>query len=311
MKAFQVKKNGQTFDYRVPATLDLEGVKGFFEKSYSIIELGQSGRHIIGILNDGTKDLFVKLATTPGISITTQNEFHWNEEFNKNEANPNFNVPKNVTSGEYDGLFYFIAEKLDGKLFANERNFQLTKDFENAIPQILDFSEYIMAKNISNIGRPDAIEATNPQDWFIKKTQSWLEAIPDEARKTNHVEGLLDAVKDGTVQLETKPRHGDFTPWHIMQLPDENLALIDGEHAMSNGVELYDIGYLIQRVHTVSNHPDFAEKIYNQAIKKGHNKNKLKTIMAARAVGGYLDASLAEKQEFKKENNFRDWTLSL
>jgi hypothetical protein len=309
--AFQVTKDGQTYDYRIPENLNLDDVSSFFKKDYEVKELKQTGRHVTGTLNNGSGDLFLKLSTTKGISVLNQNEYKWNEEFNKGEENENFKVPKNVASGEYNGLFYFITEKLEGEMLSEVPGFELNDKFKTLIPRILDLADFVMKKEISGVGKPDAVAGSTPQEWFLNKTQAWSDMTPEDVKNNNNVSTILEVVKSGSESLTTKPRHGDFTPWHLMALSSGGLGLLDGEHAMSEGVELYDVAYLIQRVHTISNRPDLSNWILDEAKVRGYDTQKLKTVLAARGVGGYLDAHLAEKSDFTKENSFRDWVLSI
>jgi hypothetical protein len=308
--AFKVVSNGQTYDYRISENLNLDEVKAFFEKDFAVSDLKQTGRHVTGVLNDGTRDSFIKLSTTKGVSLLNQNEFKWNEEFNKEGESPEFRVPKNVSSGEYNGLFYFLAEKLDGEILSSIPGFELDDSFQNLIPKLLDFADYVMSKEVLGVGKPDIVTGNTPQEWFVNKTKAWFEATPEAIRIENNVGSLLEIVTSGASGLVTKPRHGDYTPWHIMKLRTGGLGLLDGEHAMSEGVELYDIAYLIQRVHTISNRPDVATKIFEEAKSRGFEVGKLKTVLASRGIGGFLDAHLANKTDLSNENNFSDWVIS-
>ncbi len=307
--AFKVAKDGQVYDYRIPQQLTLTDVTNFFSAKYKVSDLKQVGRHVTGILNDGKQDLFLKLSTTKGISIITQNEYKWNEEFGKNE-NPRFEVPHNVTFGEYNGLYYFLTEILKGEPLATTANFTLNSSFEPMIPEIIDFADFISTQKITGVGRPDVVTGKTPQEWFVNKTKSWLDAIPIPIQAQFNLVLLFAKVESGAKTLTVKPRHGDFTPWHLLKTP-LGLGLLDGEHAMSEGVELYDIGYLIQRVHTISKNPAVAQKILTTAERKGHPLEKIKIILVARAIGGFLDAHLAGKTDFSLEKEFKDWISSL
>lgn len=307
--AFKVTKDGQVYDYRIPEQLNIVDVTNFFSTKYKAVNIKQAGRHVTGTVNDGRQDLFLKLSTTKGIGIITQNEYKWNEEFNK-KVSVRYQVPKNVTFGDYNGLFYFLAEKLTGEPFSTTQDFSINASFEQSIPELIDFADYIMSLKVMGIGRPDIVTGATPQAVFVNKTKSWLDAIPSTMQAQFGLISLLAKVESGAQALATKPRHGDFTPWHLLKTPT-GLGLLDGEHAMSDGVELYDIGYLIQRVHTISKNPPVAQKILVTAEGKGHSTLKLKTILAARAIGGFLDAHLAGKTDFTLEKEFKDWILSI
>lgn len=308
--SFKVIKDGQVYDYRIFEKLDLVDVGNFFSVHYKVESLAQPGRHVTGILSDGRQNLFLKLATTEGTSIVLQNEHNWNEEFNKHE-NQKYKVPRNITSGKYNGLFYNITEKLEGSLLSTVENFNLNAEFGQLIPDIIGFADFISSLPIQKLGKPDIVTGATPQDWFVNKTKSWLNAIPTQIQAQHGLLKLFAIVESEAPSLLKKPRHGDFTPWHLMKLNDGKLALIDGEHAMSDGVEHYDIAYLVQRIHTICNQPEIAINILEEVKRTGHDIRKLKTVMSARAIGGYLDAALAQKKDYTLENNYKDWVLSL
>ncbi len=144
---------------------------------------------------------------------------------------------------------------------------------------------------------------------FIDKTNLWFKDIPTDIRKRFKVQSLLDIVGKGAGELQARPRHGDFTPWHIIKLQDRKIGLIDGEHFLASGVEGYDICYFIQRVFSVLKNPFIAKKIYSKLLSRGYKKDKLQIVLAARAIGGFLDESLSDKPDYKFANNFKDWVI--
>ncbi len=308
--AFKVTQNGQTYDYRLGEILSIEEIRAFFTQNFTVKSLEQGARYVTGVLNANNQDLMLKVSTTPGTSITLQNEFKWNQEYNISSTNNNYKVPKNIHSGDFQGHFYLITEKVEGELLGSVTGFTLHQDFNLLIGQVVDFAEYIMSLTIMSVGKPDSVTGNTPQELFLNKTTSWFEAIEENIRNQNNIDSLLEIVKGGFTQLVEKPRHGDFTPWHILKTTD-GLAVIDGEHGMSHGVENYDLAYLIQRIHSVSSNPNVALAVYQDVAGRGVDKAKLKTVLAARAIGGYLDAFLADKTDFINENAFRDWVLSL
>lgn len=309
--AFQVTKNGQAFDYREAQLLNIEEVRKFFSQRYTVVTMSQVGRHVTGILNYQGHDVFLKLATTPGTGILLENEFRWNQEFNDANVNNNFRVPKNITSGEYNELFYIITEKFSGTPFSALPHFSINATFRQHVSQVIDFAELIMVLPLEEIGKPDIVVGSSAQEWFYNKTKVWLEAIPENVRQENKVDSLFQIMASGISNLTARPRHGDFTPWHLMHLSDGSLGLLDGEHAMSSGIEYYDLAFLIQRVHTVSNQPGLALLITKELAQRDYDKKKLQIVLAARGIGGYLDGVLAQKNSFEAENNFSKWLTSL
>ncbi len=310
MKAFEIKLNGRLLDYRRAKNLDLGNVRNFFSKKYKVEKLWQEQRHVLGIVEKDDREMFLKLATTEGIGAVTQIEYKWNEEFNRLVLRKSkFWVPLNVDSGYYNNLFYLITDIFEEEMLAQrpQKN-TLHKDFKENIQSIVEFSELIQNLKINKLSEKDLGEY---KQRFLNKTESWYNAIPINILEEYKVNELLDIVKRGYLNLEKRPRHGDFTPWHMFKLRDRVIGLIDGEHAMKNGVEYYDIGYLIQRIYSVLQNQTFTEDILNLLRRRNYNLDKLRVILAARAIGGFLDEYLTGKPNYFKSNAFKEWVIKL
>lgn len=311
LKAFQIRVKNKILDYRLGNELDLNKIRDFFQKKYRVIKIWSGGRHVLGILKKGNNKLFLKLATSEGISVVTQYEYKWNEQFNKllPRKISNFWVPQNKDYGEYKKLFYLITDKFEGKLLAERPGRTKTlKNLQNSLPSIIQFSELIQGLDIDQIADN---EDPNQQQWFLSKTKLWYLDIPENIREKYKIMDLLKIVDEGLPKLQRRTRHGDFTPWHLVNLRDGGLGLIDGEHAKSSSVEYYDIGYFIQRVFSVLRNPSLAQNILTTLTKKGYDSEKLKVILAARAIGGFLDESLTKKADYQCSNKFKVWVEKL
>ncbi len=247
LHAFQLNVKGRFLDYRLGQSLDLEKVKSFFEKRYQVKKLWPDQRHVLGILEKTQRKYFLKLATTEGISVVTQIEYRWNEQFNKLVPRNSSNVwvPQNFDSGYFNNkLFYLITDKLEGKLLSSIPQPSVSdKNIMQFLPKIIELSEDVQSLNITNLSSGENIDY---QSWFVQKTTSWLKNIPQEIQNQYQVFTLLEVVLSGAKNLKKSPRHGDFTPWHIFNLTNKKLGLIDGEHARANGVEYYDMAYFIK-----------------------------------------------------------------
>lgn len=312
MKAFDIDANGKTLDYRVGENLNLEKVKQFFEKKYDVIELIQEKRHVVGTLKKDNSIYFLKLSTTQGISEKTKPEYAWNKEFNKLvlREKSDFWVPINFESGFYnENLFYIITDKFNGNLFTNTP--EKTPDLNNLkikINNIIEFSEKIQSLDIKTLSEKENADAN---EHFLEKTIAWFEEIPNEVIEKYNVLKLLEIVKHGYLSLNKRPRHGDFTPWHMFDLKNNKIGLIDAEHAMANGIEYYDISYFIQRVFSVLEEEEFARKILTKLIERNYNENKLRVVLSARAIGGFLDESLKPKPNYLIHERFKKWVMDL
>ena len=304
--AFKIRVGQRVLDYRLGKDLNLDEVRNFFSRKYKVKNLWQGPRHVLGELEKSDKNLFLKLSTTEGISAVTKNEYNWNEEFNSQIKRPSSNywVPRNYDCGIYQKkLFYLITDKLEGDLLAEEpTKSKISKLFISNIPKVLAFSQLIQSLKVKN---PD--QKGIHYEIFLNKAKSWLDEIPNDIQAKYDLEKLYKRVAKGVSDLKAKPRHGDFAPWHLIKLEGERLALIDGEHALKNGVELYDIGYFIQRVFSVLKNPKVAGDIFNLLNEKGLDMKKLRCILAARAIGGFLDESLAHEPDYSYADQFRKW----
>ena len=308
--AFKIRVDGKVLDYRLGKELDLADVKNFFSKKYKVKNLWQGPRHVLGTLEKSNLKLFFKLATTEGIGAVTKNEYRWNEEFNSQikRRGSNYWVPKNYDCGLYQNkLFFLITDKFEGEFLAKEPiKSKISETFILAIPEIIAYSELIQKLKIKT-----ADKKINRQKIFLSKTKSWLLGIPYDVQNKYDLESLYKMVEGEVGNLKAKPRHGDFTPWHMIKLKGEQLGLIDGEHAMQNGLELYDIGYFIQRVFSVLKNPKLAKDILDLLKNKKYNIQKLKCVLAARAIGGFLDESLAPKPDYSYTDKFKEWVVKI
>ncbi len=305
--AFKVIKNGKSLDYRVGGELDLSRAKHFFEQEYKVRKLWQGVRHVLGIVEQNHQQYFLKVATTEGISIRSESETLWNEQFNRLNNRTEFSVPKIIESGYFNDLLFLITDYFEGQKLSeiDGSNNNISKHLET----VIDFSQNIQGLPL-NIPVNDAIQNPNAQAWFIAKTKTWLNSIPENIIKRYSVQKLFGFVSEGAAELDEKPRHGDFTPWHII-LVKQGLGLIDGEHAHSHGVEYYDICYFIQRVYSVLKMPELVLKIFDELMNRKYNKEKLRTVLASRAIGGFLDESLKPAPDYQTASSFANWVQVL
>lgn len=313
--AFRVKVNGKLLDYRRGAKLDLNEVCEFFANKYKIRKIWSGARHIFADLERSDRGYFLKLSTSEGISAVGRIEQEWNNAFNKllTRSSSLFWVPENIDSGYFKKrFFYLITDKFDGKLLVDfPKTDKVSQDLIKDIDKIIDFSQIIENLKIDNIKRYDVIKTDDYRTWFFKKTQSWFRGVPEKVIKVHQLNDLMVVVECDVSYLEKKPRHGDFAPWHLLKLKDGRFGLVDGEHAKVDSVEYYDIGYFIQRVFCVLKNKGLAIDIFNRLVARGYEIKKLKVILAARAIGGYLDESLADISDYAYVSKFKNWVISL
>ena len=80
--SFKVRSGNKILDYRLGEDLFLKKIKSSFQKIYRVKKLWKGPRHVLGILTKNNQVFFLKLATSEGISVVTQNEYYWNNYFN-------------------------------------------------------------------------------------------------------------------------------------------------------------------------------------------------------------------------------------
>jgi len=203
-----------------------------------------------------------------------------------------------------------ITENFEGKLLTpipkQTVNLKLLKE---DIEGIISFTQLIESLNLEQKLLFDVSEDYRRN--FLKKTDLWFKNIPHSVREKYAVGELLDVVNQEVDDLEMAPRHGDFAPWHLFKLKDGQLGLIDGEHAMTCGVRNYDIAYFVQRVFCVLKNQNLALKILDILSCRNYNIKNLKTILAARAIGGFLDEYLAPKPDYFFATKFKRWVGNL
>lgn len=303
LKSFKLRFGKKVFDYREGENLSLRKVTAFFQKDYEVRKIWQGERHIFAILFR-KRNYFLKLSKSEGISKVLRNELNWNDYFNTHNSDKLFKVPKNYDSGLYENkYFYLITDYLKGKLICPlNGSIAESNKMIPYLPKIFKFAELI-----ENLPKEEfsLIEKLD----FMSKVRNWFEDIPSGIRKQFNIELLLNIVEGNYQKLDNKPKHGDFTPWHLI-IEDSGLALTDGEHAQAVSIQYYDIAYFIQRVFSVLKNPKLAKLIYLELIKRNYDGEKLKCVLAARAIGGFLDDYISTN-DYSYANYFKDWIIQI
>lgn len=312
--AFTIKKNGKILSYYKGETLDLKDISLFFKKKGYSTNLKHQKRHIVGILQKGSQEYFLKLSTCEGINETTYNEYQWNYYFNKIVLRENsyFCVPKNIEKGYFNKYFYFISEYFNGELLGplNKESGKL-KAVRDNLDKLIELSELIQKLPLPVLRADKYHKGENYKEKFLNKVVLWYKSIPENIIKEYDINTLLDIFKKKVNILNKACKHGDFTPWHMIILKNNKLGLIDGEHAMSESVEGYDICYLIQRLFSVLKNKTIAKELYSILLKKNYSKEKLQIVLCTRAIGGFTDESLSPSPDYRFAKEYKSWVLNL
>ncbi|RJR16216.1 hypothetical protein C4579_00680 [Candidatus Microgenomates bacterium] len=309
--AFKIIKDGKTLDYRIPGQVSIPNIQNeLVNLGFENPKLQQRARHVIGTTEQNGEVYFVKIATSEGISLMTQREAQWNNWFHETtRGNAPFLVPVTIASGYLPNqLFYLVSSKVNGNLLIDYPNTDISRITPN-IENMVTMAVFIESLPVSNALPFADTQGKTAQEKALSKTIRWFEAIPDTIRKQFELERLLNFVKDRYLELTPGPRHGDFTPWHMFENGRE-LTLIDGEHASTEGVKHYDLGYMAQRLFSVLKKPELADAFLTEALKQRSDQEQLRTIMAMRAIGGFLDESLTEKPDFSIHEQFARFLMT-
>lgn len=305
LKSFKIRSRKNILDYRLGQKFDLNKIKSFFQGDYEVKKIWQGPRHVFAILIKKGLIYFLKLSASEGISIVTKNEYQWNNYFNKYfEIKSLYRVPKNYVNGLYkEKYFYLVTDYFGGKLLCPlNASIKESNGLIKYIPRIVDLSELI--QKLPNI------KFNNFQNTkFIDKVNNWFGDIPINIQNKFKIGSLLNIVERGIKDGSLVPRHGDFTPWHMIKIKNSGLGLVDGEHAQAYSVENYDICYFIQRAFSVLKNPRLAKEIYVELLKRNYKREKIKTVLAARAIGGFLDDYISGETNYIFAKNFKDWVI--
>ena len=209
MRAFTIKVGDKLLDYRVGRSVNLRAFSDHLkQKDYHVEKLWNEKRHAVGILKKNEQKLFVKLATSEGISRMTQNEFEWNKQFNllNPRESSNFWVPINFDSGFFENLFYLVTDYGEGeKISSHEPGSE--KYLEQTLDEVIGFAELIQTLNIQNLNPNELFTNTTHIQRFVEKARQWLEGIPAEVTEQYGVRQLIQVVNKGSQKLEQRPRH--------------------------------------------------------------------------------------------------------
>lgn len=310
MKRDSSGKGKEIEPHRTSEELGLEEVSQYFSSlGYKDVKLNQVWRHVTGVAEKEGEKRFIKLATTKGVADRTQNEYAWNELVNSTlTSDLSVHVPKVYEKGDYDGLFWFTSEYIDGHILSQPDGTRV-KDLKENLPLIANITGQIMSIDTEERLPHDAEEIDRGvfTEKIFEKLDLWGERI------TRDVEDLYGFLQENVQSLQLAPSHGDFTPWHFMQ-SEKGLYLIDAEHAHILGVKYYDVAYFYHRVYTKLKEPEIAEDFLTEYLNMHpldtEEERAFVTILAQRVYGGYMDAELDGVTSFKLQDELRDRVLT-
>ena len=214
-------------------------------------KISQEWRHLIAFGKYKNKPSVLKLASTKKTSRHTRNEHYWNDVIKEysQERELSFIVPENYSSGEYEGLFYFICERFFGKTLDKQKSYPLKKIAKMAFEIIMMPKPSIAPPNSQARKRKVPIG-----DKLLESATEWASQVPRPTDK------YLKIISDARHNLKTAPAHGDFTVRAMFLLKDKKIGLIDGEHYGFNGPKYYDPAWFYLRMRLEQNELESANK---------------------------------------------------
>ena len=279
-------------DHATAVKLNLDSVKSFFEnKGFLVHRLDQKRRNVYGKLEKNGKLKFLKLASTPGIGHRTSNETAFNQQVLKVLPKGDWTVPEIVETGEYEGLYYYQSEFYDLPLLLETKTLP-DKHFDQCLSKLVRINNFLLNQNNFALPRDDEHEGKPLANRIRLYYERW-EGFYSDVKEFN-LKALLDILKTIEKTFTKGLNHCDFTPWHMMQAPNQ-LVLFDGEHASNYNPRYYDVCYFYHRLYTGAKGVDSAKKYFN-LFRDGlgsDEQNKfdaaVKPILAARIIGGFWD----------------------
>ena len=290
--------------------LDLNEISTFLNKrGYEVVDLRQPWRHVVGKIKKDGKEFFLKIASTVEIGKKTKNQIDWSEKASK--MLKTMKVPEIKDKGEYKELPWFTNEYIGGELLAD-----YVKDREKGTKELSQNLERValVAKEILELS-PDVSSPKETQEkaglvekMMIEKVDGWIEL-------TNKKESITELRKfmiEKLPEIQFAPSFGDFVPWHMIKR-NEEIYLIDSEHARMEGIKFYDVAYFYHRVFTKLQTPDIADEFMQIFLKlypmSNKDKETLRMILAQRLIGGYMDAQYDKATSVKLQDEMRDRLL--
>jgi thiamine kinase-like enzyme len=298
-------------DNRVAHKLDLNKIKSFFStRGYHTEKLEQVWRHVTGILSKRGHRYFVKLASTQEVAKRTRNEFAWNDLVNSLRGKNRLpvSVPKNLESGEYMKLFWYISDYAGEQPLATRED-KNTRELETQIPLIAKTAKSIIDMRTKKLLPIDKkLSKRQVDELLLKRLNVWNKATKID------LSNLIGFIQKRLKSAKLAPLHGDLVPWHFIKNENSRLYLVDAEHAHILGIKFYDVAYFYHRVYTKLKRPDIANRFLEEYKSEYNLKNNdeqcLSLIIAYRIAGGYMDAQEDTVTSIKLQKELEEMLLT-
>lgn len=308
----EIQQN-QTFDaftnldgtnYRIEGQINIPQLTNKLEQmGIKAIELTQLWRNVTGKVEYEGRPRFFKMASTEAIGQKIKNEVDWNNFANSEFVESVLKVPKIIKTGRVDGLFYYLAEFVEGQPLAAKNyggtGFEIL-NFAPNIPQVSIFAAELQNYSYLNFSDQSSYQLSEDRSLsseaqtkiLMDKVNSFIQPVSVIGTS---LEKQVNLVKENIDDWKYCINHADFTPWHVLESNSGQLYLIDGEHA-SLKPDFYDIAYFYHRTFTQAERPDLAEEFLQLTFSKLNSEKQalftkqFPSVIASRIIGGYFDA---------------------
>ena len=301
---------------RTTEKLDLDEVKGYFTGlGFEVVAIEQPWRHVIGKLRKGRRDYFLKLGCTPEISQNrTRREKLWLEYVGQYiSGKETFIVPHTYESGLFRGnLFWFIDDWFEPNFLSVMKPAD-PKNLERWIPAIAKAAAALLKIPVPQPGEelymamyPNDEHEPKPADRLRANAHVWAEESgQDLVDLLVEIDQTAKQIKSGKLPSETAVTHGDFVPWHMIEVDKGRFALTDGDLGSFRTPKYYDAANFYRSV-WVHLGERYSRQFLRHFLGIYQPKSmeefwiRFRPVLAQRIIGGFWDHR--EKPEYRKAN---------
>lgn len=275
-----------------------QALKEIEDQGFKVIEASKPWRYVRGTATTGGQTYFFKISPPEGELPKRLQKQEVFEKFMssklKETFSPPFRVPQPILSNFTPESSWIIDEFFSGDLLASWTPKREPRNLANWLDKIAEALIFMDSLDTQSIHLAyDDIHETTINERMVKFMGIWGEKPLEQKLLTEGEIAQLVKIISDSPPLPTRLQHGDFVPWHMIDL-GEVFGLIDSESASIAKARFYDLAYFYHRVFTKLLEPDIARQFLRTFMKKSNlNKEEIAVsllpILASRAIGGMYD----------------------
>jgi hypothetical protein len=212
----------------------------------------------------------------------------------------NFTVPENYHCGQWNKLYFFIAEKFEGAAIL-ERNMSISKRVISLLPKISQATyELRMLEIPENCGFSKSRKSVQGKtvpigEKLLNSATEWAQQVP------RNLDRFLDVIEGNKSGIRTCVGHGDFVIRQMYRVGSK-IGVIDGEHAGLWGPMYYDVAQFYIRLrndHNAKSQSGEFLKLFQKLLSGSDRKNfwnELKPVLIQRYIGDLWGAKKDERK---------------